>query len=67
MEENSIRRDWKSGKDLERCWNHGPEHDPVKILCGSPVPLKKGREVGSHFRDEKREYLKDKINELAKQ
>jgi hypothetical protein len=26
-----------------------------------------GREVSSHFRNKKKEYLKDKINELAKQ
>jgi hypothetical protein len=35
MEENSRRRDRKSGKDLERRWSLGPEQDPVKILHGS--------------------------------
>jgi hypothetical protein len=40
MEENSSRRDRKSGKDLERSWSLGSEHDPLEMLCGSLVPLK---------------------------
>jgi hypothetical protein len=35
MEENSRRRDWKSGKDLERSWSLGPEQDLVEMLHGS--------------------------------
>jgi hypothetical protein len=40
MEENGGRRDWKSGKDLERSWSLGPEQDPVGMLRGSPMLLK---------------------------
>jgi hypothetical protein len=32
MEENSRRRDWKSGKDLERSWGLGPEQDLMEML-----------------------------------
>jgi hypothetical protein len=40
METNGRRRDWKSGKGLERCWSLGPEYDPMEMLHGIPVPLK---------------------------
>jgi hypothetical protein len=40
MEENGRRKDWKSGKDLERSFGLGPEQDPVEILRGSPMLLK---------------------------
>jgi hypothetical protein len=39
-EENSRRRDWKSGKDLERRWSLGPKQDPLEMLRGSPMLLK---------------------------
>jgi hypothetical protein len=35
MEENCRRRDWKSGKDLERSWTLRAEQDPVEMLRGS--------------------------------
>jgi hypothetical protein len=35
MEKNSRRRDWKSGKNLERSWSLGPKQDPVEMLHGS--------------------------------
>jgi hypothetical protein len=40
MEENGRRRDWKSGKDLERRWSHGSEQDLAELLRGSPMLLK---------------------------
>jgi hypothetical protein len=40
MEENGRRKDWKSGKDLERIWSLGPEQDPVEMLHRSPMLLK---------------------------
>jgi hypothetical protein len=39
MEENG-RRDWKSGKDLERSWRLGPKQDPLEMFLGNPVLLK---------------------------
>jgi hypothetical protein len=39
MEENG-RRDWKSGKDLERSWSLGPKQDPVEMLRENPMLLK---------------------------
>jgi hypothetical protein len=38
--ENCRRRDWKSGKDLERSWSLGTKKDPLRILPGSPMFLK---------------------------
>jgi hypothetical protein len=35
MEVKGRRRDWKSGKDLERSWSLGPKQDQVEMLCGS--------------------------------
>jgi hypothetical protein len=40
VEENGRRRDWKSGKDLERSLSLGPEQDLVEMLRGSPTLLK---------------------------
>jgi hypothetical protein len=40
LEENSRRRYLKSGKDLERIWSLGPKQDLLKMLRGSPAPLK---------------------------
>jgi hypothetical protein len=40
MEENGRRRDWESGKDLERSWSLGSKQDPLAMLCGSPILLK---------------------------
>jgi hypothetical protein len=40
MEGSGRRRDWKSGKDLERSWSLGPKQDPLKMLRGSPMLLK---------------------------
>jgi hypothetical protein len=37
MKENGRRRDWKSGKDLERSWRLGPEQDSVEMLHGSSL------------------------------
>jgi hypothetical protein len=37
MEENSRRRDWKSGEALKRSWSLGPGQDPVEMLR---VPVK---------------------------
>jgi hypothetical protein len=34
------RRDWKSGKGLERSWSLGREQDPLEKLRGSPMLLK---------------------------
>jgi hypothetical protein len=39
MEENGRRRDWESGKDLERSWSHGTKQDPLEMLLGSRMPL----------------------------
>jgi hypothetical protein len=33
MEENCRRRDWESGKDLERSWSLGPKQDLQEALC----------------------------------
>jgi hypothetical protein len=35
MEENGRRREWKSGKGLERRWSLGSEQNPVEMLCES--------------------------------
>jgi hypothetical protein len=40
MEENSRRRDWKSGKDLKRSWSPGPEQDPLEMVRRSHMFLK---------------------------
>jgi hypothetical protein len=40
MEENGRRRDWESGKDLERSWSLDSKQDPVERLRGSPMLLK---------------------------
>jgi hypothetical protein len=40
LEENSIGRYLKSGKDLARSWSLGPKWDPLEMLHGSPMLLK---------------------------
>jgi hypothetical protein len=40
MEENDRRRDWESGKDLERSWGLVQKQESLKTLCGSRMPLK---------------------------
>jgi hypothetical protein len=44
MEENG-RRDWKSGKVLERRWSRGPKQDPLEMLRGSPMLLKERKVI----------------------
>jgi hypothetical protein len=43
-EENSRRRDWESGKDLERSWSLGPEQGPLEMLREGPMFLKERME-----------------------
>jgi hypothetical protein len=45
MEENGRRKNWKSWKDLERSWRLGPKQDPLKMIHGSPIFLKEGKET----------------------
>jgi hypothetical protein len=45
MEENGRRRDWKSGKDLERSWRLGPKQDPLETLRESFALLKESKEI----------------------
>jgi hypothetical protein len=40
---------------------------PEGVKGNNSSPNNVGRGVSSHFRNKKREYLKEKINELAKQ
>jgi hypothetical protein len=40
MEENGRRRDWESGKDLERSSSLGPEQGLVEMPSGSSMLLK---------------------------
>jgi hypothetical protein len=40
MEENGRRRDWESGKDMERSWSLDPKQVPLEMLRGSPMLLK---------------------------
>jgi hypothetical protein len=51
MEEDDIedngRRDWESGKDLERSWSLGPKQDVLEMLPGSRVLLKEGKEIST--------------------
>jgi hypothetical protein len=45
MEEKGRRRDWESGKGLERSWSLGPKQDPLQILPGSLMVLKERKET----------------------
>jgi hypothetical protein len=45
MEENDRRRDWKSGKDLERKRSLSPKQDPLEVFRGSNVLLKERKEI----------------------
>jgi hypothetical protein len=40
MEETGRRRDWKSGKGLERSWSLGPKQDLMEMLHGRTMLLK---------------------------
>jgi hypothetical protein len=44
MEGNGRRRDWESGKYMERSWSLGPKQDPLEMLHGSLLLLKELRE-----------------------
>jgi hypothetical protein len=64
----------RPGKKSEPCPRTGSGEDaswkpytPEGVKGNNLSQNNVGREVSSHFRNKKREYLKDKINELAKQ
>jgi hypothetical protein len=72
LEENSRRRYLKSGKDLERSWSLGLKQDLLEMpysckrVKGNKSDLNNVRcEIRGHFKNKKREYLKDKMNDPA--
>jgi hypothetical protein len=52
----------RTGSGGDASWKH-----PEGVKRNNLILNNVGCEVSSHFRNKKREYLKDKINELAKQ